>query len=163
MLRATDPTRTLPEYVPYAELMPERPAPKNVPPRVTLYLFPPARMTAAQGMVTREQPGDLVGAMEGACLFMLQAPQSGDTDDGKTETKVLESLFPGAKSADQPKAAAALGGQSAYELRGVLRVSADAPPPEALPSSAALPAGIEAVIWSVAHGGEILHTLLPSH
>ena len=162
MLRATDPTRTLPEYVPYAELMPERPAPKNVSPRLTLYLFPPARMTASQGMMTREQPGNLVGALEGACVFTLQAPQSGDTDDGKTETKVLESLFPGAQSADQPKAAAALGGQSADELRGVLRVSAQAPPPEALPGSVELPAGTEAVLWSVAQGSNIQHTLLPA-
>lgn len=162
MLRVIDPTRMLPEYIPYVELMPEPPTPKQVPPRVTLYLFPPARMSASQGMVTRKQPGDLRGALEEAYVFTLQAPQSRDTDDGKTETTVLESLFPGAERIDQPKAAAALRGQSAEQLRGVLRASAETPPPQELPSSTALPAGVEAVLWSVAGGAEIQHTLLPA-
>ena len=162
MLHVIDPTRTLPEYVPYPELLPEPPKPKQVPPRVTLYLFPMARMTASQGMVTREQPGDLMGALAAAYVFTLQAPQSGDTDDGKTQATVLESLFPAAKPADAPKVATALGGQGAEQLRGVLRVTADQPPPQSLPSSAALPTGVEAVLWSVGGGTDIRHALLPA-
>jgi len=162
MLRVIDPTRTLPEYIPYPELMPEPPKPKKVPPRVTLYLFPPGRMSAAQGMVRREQPGDLMGALEGAYVFTLQAPQSRDTDDGKTQATILEALFPGAKSANRPQAAAALGGQSAEQLRGVLRVSAETPPPQKLPGSVSFPAGVEAVLWSVGRGPDIEHTLLPA-
>ena len=161
ILRATDPTRTLPEYVPYPELMPEPPKPKNVPPRVTLYLFPPARMNAAQNMVAREQPGELVGALQGAYVFSLQAPQSGDTDDGKTAATILDAVFPNAKPIDEPKLAATLGAQTAEQLRGVLRVSAETPPKSA-PSPAGLPTFIEAVLWSVARGGEIEHTLLPT-
>ncbi len=161
MLRAIDPTRTLPEYIPYAELRPDPPAPKNVPPRMTFYLFPPARMTATQAQVTREQPGDFMGAIPGACIFTLQAPQSGDTDDGKTATAVMESLFPGAQAVAQAKAAAALGAQSAEQIRGVLRITADAPPPSTL-SPAGLPGDVEAVLWSVARGSEIEHTILPA-
>jgi hypothetical protein len=162
MLRAIDPTRTLPEHIPYPELMPEPPKAKQVPPRVTLYLFPPARMSATQDMVRREQPGDLMGVLEGACVFTLQAPQSRDTDDGKTQATVLEVLFPGAKRADLAQEAVGLGGQVAEQLRGVLRISAEMPPPEKLPSSAALPAGVEAFLWSVGRGPEIEHTLLPA-
>ena len=162
MLRATDPTRTLPEYIPYAELRPDPPTPKRVPPRVTLYLFPTAQMSAAQGLTTREQPGELLGALEGAYVFTLQAPQSGDTDDGKTAATVMDSLFPGAEAVKESKLAATLGAQTAEQLRGVLRVSAETPPPAALASSGALLPGIEAVLWSVERGAEIEHTLLPS-
>jgi hypothetical protein len=161
MVRATDPTRTLPEYIPYAELRPDPPTPKRVPPRVTLYLFLPTQMSSAQGLMTRQQPGELVGALQGAYVFSLQAPQSGDTDDGKTAATILDAVFPNAKPIDEPKLAATLGAQTAEQLRGVLRVSAETPPKSA-PSPAGLPTFIEAVLWSVARGGEIEHTLLPT-
>ena len=64
MLRVIDPARTIPEYIPYPELTPVRPAPKNVPLRISLYLFPvfpAARLTAVQGMMTREQLGGRAG------------------------------------------------------------------------------------------------------
>jgi len=161
MLRAIDPTRKLPEYIPYAELLPEPPKPKQVPPRVTLYLFPLARMSATQDMVRREQPGDLAGALEGAYVFTLQAPQSGDTDDGKTAATVVNALFPGAKAKADPKLAAAVGARSAEQLRGVLRISTDQPP-QSLPSSVPLPTGAVALLWSVERGVEIEHILKPS-
>lgn len=161
MLRAVDPSRTLPQYIPYAELRPDKPVPKDVSPSVTLYFFPIARMNTMQHMMTRQQPGEVWGAVEGAYVFTLLAPQSGDTDDGKTADAAGESLFPGGKAVNEPRVAAAFGARTAEHLRGVLRVTAESPSPPLSPGSISLPAGIEAVLWSAGDGSEISHTLLP--
>ena len=177
VIRASDPTRTLPEFIPYAELRPEPTVPRNVLPRVTLYMFPAARMITTQRMVTREQPGELMGALESAYVFTLQAPQSGDTDDGKTLAAVMDTLFAGTKRkpVEVRNAAAALGAKTAELFRGVLRVTRDQPAPQSLPDSIAFrkveidlacgparAAVIEAVLWSVGGGSEIGYTILPT-
>jgi hypothetical protein len=94
-LRAELASRTLPARVPYAGApgMPERAPAPDVHPSYTLLLVPPRVLTSRSSMVTREQPGTLVGAIEGALVFAQDPARSGDTDDGEVEKLVLATLF----------------------------------------------------------------------
>ncbi len=158
MMRASDPTRTVPEYVPYPELNPKAAAAqkKAVAPRLTLYLFPLARVTASLGLARREQPGHVVGAVEGALVFGLQVPQSRDSDDGKTEARVLAALFPEGTRSEDPKAAEA---RRAERYRGVLTVEAEGPLSTPVPAHVA--AGVRAVVWNLMGPMEMSQTVAP--
>lgn len=162
-LAVEDPGRTIEEHHPYegTSAGPKTPAtPRKVHPRLSLFFFPPGRMTTSIGLMRREQPGTVEGALPSAILFALQAPQSLDQDpDGRLGAKVRQSLFPAAEPREVPSAAAALGASQARLRSGVLEVRAARPPPPELPRLE-LPAA-EVLLWSVQGGAEVELMLVP--
>lgn len=162
-LTVRDPSRSVDEFVAYSGTphgAPSPAAPAKVRPTVHLYLFPHRRLSASQSMVRREQPGEPAGAGAGAVAFRLQAPQSHDQDPQGVLGRAIESaLFRDDSRAELPAAAKALGGGTAVLERGLLRVTGRSEPPAELPAVAA--PGAKVVLWSVQHGADIDHTLLP--
>lgn len=89
-----DPRRTT-TAVPYAELKSEPAKPAH--PKRTLWLLPLVTLRTQVNMVSREQPGELIGALEGATAWIIDPPQGGDVDDGKLIEAIRAALFPDAK------------------------------------------------------------------
>jgi hypothetical protein len=93
-LFVTDRSRTV-EYLPPYANTPAGPSaePARVAPRLSVDLFPPRPLRTSYSLVTREQPGMLLGALDAALLFVPQAAQVLDTDDGGVERQILSTLF----------------------------------------------------------------------
>lgn len=87
-LRAEDATRFVAEYVPYVSARG-----KAVHPSFTLHFIPLSSLSMHASMVTRDQPGRLVGAVNGALVFVQDTARSGDSDDGAIEKVALDALF----------------------------------------------------------------------
>lgn len=81
--------------VPYAELRPTEAKPAH--PKRTLWLLPLVTLRTQVNMVSREQPGELLGALDGATVWVMQPAQGGDVDDGKLLEAIRAALFPDAK------------------------------------------------------------------
>jgi hypothetical protein len=162
-LVVSDPKRSVEEDVPYsgtAHGAPASSAPGKVSPSIHLYVFPHVRMSAAQSMVRREQPGEPMAAGEATVLFRLQAAQSHDQDPGGTIARTVEAaLFREATSKELPAAAKALGGGTAVLSRGLLRVTGRGEPPAEVPELGVPEARL--IHWTVQQGADIDHTLLP--
>jgi len=98
-LVVTDASRTT-TAVPYAELRKEPAKPAN--PRRTLSVIPLQKLSARVDLMSRVQPAELLGGLEGAALFVMEPPQGGDVDDGKLLEAIRATLFPGAKAGERP-------------------------------------------------------------
>ncbi|MHB8876253.1 MAG: hypothetical protein ACYC8T_21385 [Myxococcaceae bacterium] len=152
-LRVVDPKRTVEKQVPYAQAGPEA-----VNPSYTAYLFPPATLSTTENLVARDQPGSLLGALDGALVFAQPPQQSGDSDDGRTETAVLEELFGKATPMEAPALATALGVKRVVIHRGVAQVEGGGPP--RLPKAMARPPGVYALVWTEIDGTSARRTVL---
>lgn len=162
-LAVRDPKRTIDEDVPYsgtAHGPPKPVAPAKVHPTIHVYVFPHVRMSAAQSMVQREQPGEPIAAGRATVLFRLQDAQSHDQDPGGTIGKAVEAaIFREPTRKELPMTAKALGGGTAILERGLLRVTGRGEPPAPLPELGLPEARI--LLWTVQRGADIDHTLLP--
>jgi hypothetical protein len=93
-LIVTDTSRTT-TAAPYAELRKEPAKPAN--PRLTVSVMPLVKLRARVDMMSRMQPAEVLGALPGAVVFVMQPPQGGDVDDGKLYEAVRTTLFPSGK------------------------------------------------------------------
>ncbi len=131
-LTVRDPAHELERNTAYSE----KSSGEKVPATITLFLLPRGALSTTINMMSRQQPGDLLGALPGAYVFTLQSPQSGDQDDGQLLARVTQLLFE-------------------QEARGVRR--ADAIPEEGLPAED----GIFATLVSHRDGGSQTLNLTP--
>lgn len=152
-----DTKRKVDEEVPYAA---KPSTPVKVNPSIHVYAFPHVKMSAAQSMVRREQPGFAVAAGAATVLFRLQDAQSRDQDPGgEIGKKVEAAIFRESARKELPAAAKALGGGTAVLERGLLRVSGRGEAPATVPELG-MPE-VRLVLWSAQQGADIDHTLLP--
>lgn len=166
-IRVVDLTRWVEYRPPYAGPSAGPPdEPQRVHPRLTLYLFPLIRLETRESIVSRLQSGTLIGVCDVAVVFVLQPPQSKDSDDGGLMHRILHELFPSAPETPDgahtggglPDLATALEVESARLERGVLHVVGAREPN--LKDRGPMP-DVRAILWTDHRGADVSRTLIP--